>query len=205
MKNGMVIIDADGHAVDYEPVYRERLPEKYRNRATIYPSDNFDRTQNGALAGKRPASPAQNLADNAQEGIDLQIIYPTGGLMLTRVRERDYAIALCRAYNDWLYDWCAIDRGRLKAVALVPLHVDTRAAIDEMERAVAKLGNVGVMVNTYDRSRNIAHRDFWPFYEECARQAWPSPFTPRAATRWTRCAISRISCRSTPCRTRRSS
>ena len=160
MKNGMVIIDADGHAVDYEPVYRERLPEKYRNRATIYPSDNFDRTQNGALAGKRPPSPAQNLADNAQEGIDLQVIYPTGGLMLTRVRERDYAIALCRAYNDWLYDWCAIDRGRLKAVALVPLHADTRAAIDEMERAVAKLGNVGVMVNTYDRSRNIAHRDF---------------------------------------------
>ena len=134
------------------------------------PSDNFDRTQNGALAGKRPPSPAQNLADNAQEGIDLQIIYPTGGLMLTRVRERDYAIALCQAYNDWLYDWCAIDRKRLKAVALVPLHVDTRAAIDEMERAVAKLGNVGVMVNTYDRSRNIAHRDFWPFYEECARQ-----------------------------------
>src|SRR6266478_8365195 len=170
MKNGMVIIDADGHAVDYEPVYRERLPEQYRNRATIYPTDNFDRTQNGKLAAKRPPSPSQNLADNAQEGIDLQIIYPTGGLMLSRVRERDYAIALCRAYNDWLYDWCGIDRGRLKAVALVPLHVDTRAAIDEMERAVSKLGNVGVMVNTYDRSRNIAHRDFWPFYEECARQ-----------------------------------
>ena len=170
MKNGMVIIDADGHAVDYEPVYRERLPERYRKRTTIYPSDNFDRTQNGELAAKRPPSPAQNLADNAQEGIDLQIIYPTGGLMLTRVRERDYAIALCRAYNDWLYDWCAINRKRLKGVALVPLHVDTRAAIDEMERAVSKLGNVGVMVNTYDRSRNIAHRDFWPFYEECARQ-----------------------------------
>jgi uncharacterized protein len=97
-------------------------------------------------------------------------------LMLTRVRERDYAIALCRAYNDWLYDWCAIDRKRLKAVALVPLHVDTRAAIDEMERAVSKLGNVGVMVNTYDRSRNIAHRDFWPFYEECARQGVPVAF-----------------------------
>src|ERR1044071_4162129 len=32
MKNGMVIIDADGHAVDYEPVYRERLPEQYQNR-----------------------------------------------------------------------------------------------------------------------------------------------------------------------------
>ena len=52
----------------------------------------------------------------------------------------------------------------------MPLHVDVSAAIDEMERAVSKLGAVGVMVNTYDRSRNIAHRDFWPFYEECARQ-----------------------------------
>ena len=52
----------------------------------------------------------------------------------------------------------------------MPLHVDTRAAIDEMERAVSKLSNVGVMINTYDRSRNIAHRDFWAFYEECARQ-----------------------------------
>jgi uncharacterized protein len=176
MKNGMVIIDADGHAVDYEGVYRERLPAAYRARATIYPADNFDRTQNGRLAGKRPQTPAQNLADNDREGIDLQIIYPTGGLNLTRVRERDYASALCRAYNDWLYDWCGADRRRLKGVAIVPLHVDVKAAIDEMERAVGKLGAVGVMVNTYDRSRNVAHRDFWPFYEECARQGVPIGF-----------------------------
>ena len=31
---------------------------------------HFDRTQNGTLAAKRPPSPAQNLADNAREGID---------------------------------------------------------------------------------------------------------------------------------------
>jgi uncharacterized protein len=169
MKSGMVIIDADGHAVDYEPVYRERLPAEYRNRATIYPADNFDRTQNGTLAGKRPPDAARNLADNDREGIDLQVIYPTGGLFLSRVRERDYAIALARAYNDWMAEWCGIDRKRLKAVALVPLHADARAAIGEMERAVGRLGAVGVMVNTFDRNRNVAHRDFWPFYEECAR------------------------------------
>jgi uncharacterized protein len=169
MKNGMVIIDADGHAVDTEPVYRERLPAQYRERTSIYPVDNFDRTQNGKLAAKRPQNAAQNLADNAAEGIDLQVIYPTGGLFLSRVRERDYAIALARAYNDWICDWCAADKRRLKAVALVPLHVDVRAAIDEMERAIGRLGAVAVMVNTFDRSRNVAHRDFWPFYEECAR------------------------------------
>jgi predicted TIM-barrel fold metal-dependent hydrolase len=26
------------------------------------------------------------------------------------------------------------------------------------------------MVNTFDRSRHVAHREFWPFYEECNRQ-----------------------------------
>ena len=169
MKNGMLIIDADGHAVDNEGVYRERLPEQYRKRSFIHPSDGFDRHQNGKIK-KQPQDAAQNLADNDREGIDLQIIYPTGGLMLSRVREPDYAIALARTYNDWLADWCSIDKKRLKGVALVPLHVDVRAAIDEMERAMSKLGAVGVMVNTYDRSRNVAHRDFWPFYEECAKQ-----------------------------------
>ena len=103
------------------------------------------------------------------EGIDLQIIYPTGGLMLSRVREPDYAIALVPDLQR-LARRLVLDRPkRLKGVALVPLHVDVRAAIDEMERAMSKLGAVGVMVNTYDRSRNVAHRDFWPFYEECAQ------------------------------------
>jgi predicted TIM-barrel fold metal-dependent hydrolase len=175
MKNGMFIIDADGHAVDYAPVYRERLPQAYRLRRDIYPSDNFDRTQNGKIE-KTPENSAQNLADNDLEGIDLQVIFPTGGLFLSRVRERDYVIALCEAYNDWLYDWCATDRKRLKGVALLPLHVDTKAAIAEMERAVGKLGAVGVMVNTFDRARHVAHRDFWPFYEECARQGVPVAF-----------------------------
>jgi len=118
MKNGMVIIDADGHAVDAEPVYRERLPERYRKRNFIHPSDGFDRNQNGTI-NKRPETPAQNLADNDLEGIDLQVIYPTGGLFLSRVREPDYAAALARTYNDWLHDWCSADRKRLSGVALV--------------------------------------------------------------------------------------
>jgi uncharacterized protein len=28
---------------------------------------------------------------------------------------------------------------------------------------------VGVMVNTFMRGRNVAHQDFWPFYEACDR------------------------------------
>src|ERR1700704_6125423 len=103
MKNGMVIIDADGHAVDNEAGYRGRLPEQYRKRNFVVSSDGFDRGQNGTIM-KQPKDAAQNLADNDREGIDLQIIYPTGGLMLSRVREPDYAIAPPPTHNEWLPD-----------------------------------------------------------------------------------------------------
>ena len=53
MKNDMVIIDADGHAVDAEPVYRERLLERYRKRNFIHPSDGFDRNQNDTISMSR--------------------------------------------------------------------------------------------------------------------------------------------------------
>jgi aminocarboxymuconate-semialdehyde decarboxylase len=52
-------------------------------------------------------------------------------------------------------------------VCITPLHVDVPAAIKELERA-KQLGLVGVMVNTFMRGRNVAHQDFWPFYEACA-------------------------------------
>ncbi|HLY64413.1 MAG TPA: hypothetical protein VKU60_02670, partial [Chloroflexota bacterium] len=108
----MVIIDADGHAVDLEPVYRARLPEQFRRRMQIMPSDGFDRNQSGKL-NRLPVTAEQNLRDNDTEGIDLQIIYPTGGLFHSRLRDRELAIVMAQTYNDWLYDWCSIDRKRL--------------------------------------------------------------------------------------------
>src|SRR3979490_2603374 len=122
MKNGMGIIDADGHAVDKEAAYRARPPEQNRKRNIVASSDAVDRGQNGTIM-KQPKDAAQNLADNDREGIDLQIIYPTGGLFLSRIREPDYAAALCQTYNDWLYDWCSAEKKRLKGGALGPCAV----------------------------------------------------------------------------------
>lgn len=176
MKNGMLVVDADAHIVEADEIYLERLPEPYRRRLNLFPSDGLDRYQSGALTPKKPKDAVQNLADNDREGIDVQVLYPTAGLFFSRVREREFCVAMARAYNDFVRDWCSVNPERLKGVALIPLHVDTRAAIDEMERAVEKLGLVGVMVNTFDRSRNVAHRDFRPFYEECSRQGVPVAF-----------------------------
>lgn len=181
MRNGLVIIDADAHVLDLDEIYRQRLPSEFRNRLAIYPSDGFDRLQNGVLVWKRPKDVEQNLAANSREGIDVQVLYPTGALFLSRVRERDYSIVLARTYNDWLSGWCSASPKRLKGVALVPLHVDVRAAIQEMERAVGKLGFVGVMVNAFDRARNVAHGTSGRSMRSAAAKAWRFHSTPLEA------------------------
>ena len=78
MKNGMLIIDADGHAVDNEAIYRERLPEQYRKRSFIHPSDGFDRHQNGKIK-KQPQDAAQNPPTMTARGlISKSSIRPAG-------------------------------------------------------------------------------------------------------------------------------
>ena len=166
MRNGMIIIDADGHVLDQESMYRQRLPEQFRKRQSISIGDGFDRRQNGRIPYP-PVTVEHYLQDADREGIDVMVLYPTGGLGYTRLREHDYSIAFAQTYNDWIAEWCSANPRRLKAVCITPLHVDVPAAIKELERA-RKLGLVGVMVNTFMRGRNVAHRDFWPFYEACA-------------------------------------
>jgi hypothetical protein len=59
MRNGIAIIDADARAIDLDETYRKRLPKEFRDRMVIYPSDGFDRLQNGALAARRPKLPSK--------------------------------------------------------------------------------------------------------------------------------------------------
>ena len=58
-------------------------------------AEAFLRRQNGTIV-KGPKTPEENLRDNDLEGIDLQVIYPTGGLFHSRVRDRDFAVVLAR-------------------------------------------------------------------------------------------------------------
>src|SRR6478672_13891173 len=106
MKNGMTIIDADGHVLDWEPMYRARLPEQFRKREKVMGVDDaFDRTQNGGIV-RRGETVEVQLADNETQGIDVQVLYPTGALTHSRIREPDYAIAYAETYNDFLREYC---------------------------------------------------------------------------------------------------
>jgi len=91
-------------------------------------------------------SPETTLEAMDAEGIDVAVLYRTvAGILIAGSDglEPAYAVAACRAYNNWLADYCGTDPRRLKGAALIPLH-DVDLAIGETRRAVRDLGFIGV-------------------------------------------------------------
>jgi predicted TIM-barrel fold metal-dependent hydrolase len=83
--------------------------------------------------------PRLRLRDMDREGIDAAVLYPSIGLNFWAVEDPAAAIALARAYNDWLASYCAAGPGRLFGAAMVPVQ-DPRAAVAELRRARLELG-----------------------------------------------------------------
>jgi predicted TIM-barrel fold metal-dependent hydrolase len=93
------------------------------------------------------------------------VVYPTMFLWAPFVPNigAAFADALCRAYNDWLYDFCASDRRMLKPIAAVsPWSVED--AIRETRRC-AERGFVGVFMRPNPvNGRPVGHPDYHPLY-----------------------------------------
>ena len=78
-------------------------------------------------------------------GIDQALLFPTlFGEYFPAVENPDLALALSRAYNDWIADFCKEAPQRLFAAAVLPLQ-DVGFAIGELHR-VAGLGFKAVSI-----------------------------------------------------------
>ena len=47
----------------------------------------------------------QRLADQAADGVDVELIFPNKGLLCWATPDPVFADAMCRAWNRWAYDW----------------------------------------------------------------------------------------------------
>ena len=90
----------------------------------------------GRLLGCR--DPHARLKDMDAIGTDQVMLFPTWFVRLALLRDPGAAAVLARAYNDWVYDYCAPDRQRLFPCAVLPIQ-SVEASIEELRR-VAKLG-----------------------------------------------------------------
>jgi predicted TIM-barrel fold metal-dependent hydrolase len=92
-------------------------------------------------------APETRIKDMDRYGWDIQVLLPTGSNgnfgCSVALKDADLGAALCRAYNNWAHDYCAVDNKRLKFIAVVPgANVDE--IVKEAKRAVEELGAVSI-------------------------------------------------------------
>ncbi len=100
------------------------------------------------------------------EGVDIAVLYPTGGLALIARDNLDprLSLALCQAYNNWIHDFCRYSPDRLKFVAMLPVH-DVHLACRELIRCVRELGAVGSFIRPNLLNGHYWHSNYWePLY-----------------------------------------
>ena len=171
LRDVIKVIDSDGHARDRDEWIKPYLEEHFRNRRMPYiPQEVYDRSLGGTL-GQAGVVHEERLAAMDRQEINTAVLYPTSGLGIGRVREPAFAAAICRAYNDFIAEYCKASP-RLKAVANLPVYSPDEA-VKELRRAVTKLGLVGGMLAAQAHSKNLGSPEFYPLYEEAQRLNTP--------------------------------
>jgi len=103
---------------------------------------NFDRNQEVyRSSAERGWSADVQLEAMDIEGIDVAVLYPTRGLRALVVEDMDagFAAAMARAYNNWLYGFCARDPARLIGAGMISPY-DMSDAVMEARRCAQELG-----------------------------------------------------------------
>src|SRR6266446_7329187 len=107
--------------VEGEPFTREK--GKYPMAAPAFFKTVAKAMERFKRASSTGFSPQSRLQDMDEQGVDVQILYPTfAGQMLGR-RFRDAALlaACCRGYNDWAAEYSSAGTKRLRWAAILPM------------------------------------------------------------------------------------
>ena len=158
------VIDGDGHWVEFDPVFSERMRKVGGDKA----ADGFNaamQTTRDALSmsvaerkRRRVAQPgfwtrqASNTLDRAtamiprllyerlpEFGTDFAIIYPTAGLRMPRIGDDETRRAVIRAHNIVTADYFRDLADRMTPAAIIPMHTPDEA-IAELEFVTRELG-----------------------------------------------------------------
>ncbi len=189
-RDGQAIVDADGHVWEDGRGVIARLPSIYRTEFERNPivAEHFlfppldtlhsmpvkapvldERTSNDV-------GPDEWLAFLDAVGIERTALYPTRGLALGQLRDAEFAVALARAYNEWLAEtYVAHPSGRFTGVALVPLQAPDAAA-SVLRDAVENLGLRTGMICANGYPLHLGSREYWPVYAEAERLGCPIAF-----------------------------
>ena len=151
------------------PAYIDR-PERQR-LAKVRRHKAHDRHEElgrdvGPEEERRGEDPKAMLHAMDVEGIDVSIVFRTRAAHVIAVDGLDAELttAVCRAFNNWLADFCSTNRARLKPAALLPVH-DVKLAAVEVRRSVQELGAVALVLP----NQQVNER---PWYDQYYNPLW---------------------------------
>jgi 2,3-dihydroxybenzoate decarboxylase len=124
---------------------------------------------------------AQRIKDMDEGGIDIQVL--SHAAPATHLLDAELAVPLARRANDRLAETVRGNPTRFAGFATLPA-IDPKAAADELERAVTKLGMKGAMIHGLTKGLFIDDRRFWPIFERAQALDVPiyvHPATPHQA------------------------
>ena len=103
------------------------------------------------------------IADMDAAGIDIQVLSHAAP-SVQKIEDAALAVRLARATNDRLHETVRARPDRFAAFAMLPT-ADPKAAADELERTVTKLGFKGAMVHGLANGVFLDDKRFWPIFE----------------------------------------
>ncbi len=120
----------------------------------------------GGYEEMRPGGwdPKARIGDMDVDMVDVHVLFPSYALLVSHSDDTELHVAVVRAYNDWLAEFCEYAPDRLHGVAMVPAS-GIEDALDELRR-VRELPNIdAVVLQTWPNGDKLArHADddrFW--------------------------------------------
>jgi predicted TIM-barrel fold metal-dependent hydrolase len=130
-----------------------------------YQDSELKQHRGGGVAERLDDVGVLRLKEMDEAGIDLQVLsHANPGLQGV---DAATGVPLARRINDRLRETVERHPGRFAAFAAVPT-ADPKAAADELERTVTRLGFKGAMINGLTQGVFHDDRRFWPLYERAA-------------------------------------
>ncbi len=159
------VIDGDGHWVEYEPVFSEKMRKVGGDKAADgflaamkttrdalnmsvadrrrrrIPQPGFWTRQTENTLDRATAMMPKMLYERLDEfGTDFAIVYPTAGLRLPKISDDATRRAVIRAYNIVSAEYFRDLSDRMTPAAIIPMHSPDEA-IAELEYATRQLGS----------------------------------------------------------------
>ena len=165
------VVDADGHAIEFGPVYLDYLkqvagPDITERFLAMLEKGGWFRMTPEDRRGKRVARPSSwtlptlNTLDRAtamlpklfrermdEFGLDFSMVYSTLALNITRLADEELRRATCRALNVMFADIYRDQADRMTPVAAIPAHTPDEA-IAELDHSIIELHLKAAMINS---------------------------------------------------------